>query len=226
MANLFIRITDVISSNINHMIDRVEDPERMIKQIILEMEDHIRRAEDSVIDAIASEKQLSRELQHHRDQVDLWQQKAETALTAGNEELARAALMRKKEHEKTARNMESAWEAAADTSRTLKSKLRDLQNKLEEARRKRSSLVARQRAAEASQYMRKTQNHFRRGLDARDKFVRMEDRVLEIEARTEAIAELYDDSSDLERDIEQLAVKTEVDGELAELRKKNKKDKE
>ncbi|MDM8551899.1 PspA/IM30 family protein [Desulfobacterales bacterium HSG2] len=220
MANLFIRITDVISANINEMIDRVEDPERMIKKIILEMEDNIRRAEDGVIDAIASEKQLAHELEHHRRHSEKWREKAEIALTAGNEELARAALMRKKEHDKIVQDMEGAWEAAADTSKKLKAQLRQLESKLGEARRKRSALIARKRTAEATQQMHRTEKHFKRGLDAKDKFIRMEDRVSEIEARTEAIAELYDESSDLEREIDKLAVNTEVDKELAELRKK------
>ncbi len=220
MGNLFIRITDVISANINYMIDRVEDPERMIRQVILEMEDHIQRAEDSVIDAITSEKQLARELAHHRGKSELWREKAEIALVAGNEELAREALICKKEHDRTAKDLENAWKIAADTSKKLKSQLRDLKNKLTEARQKRSALVARQRAAQATQHMHKTQNHLQRGLKARDKFIRMEDKVSEIEARTEAIAELYDESSDLERQIDQLEINTEVDKELEDIRKK------
>lgn len=220
MTNLFIRITDVISANINHMIDRVEDPERMIRQIILEMEDNIRRAEEGVLDAITSEKQLAHELNHHRSQSEKWQEKAETALIADNEELARAALVRKKEHDRIVTDMEISWEAAADTSKKLKHQLHQLQNKLEEARRKRSTLVARKRVAEASQQIHQTQKHFQRGLDARDKFIRMEDRVSEIEARTEAVAELYDESSDLEREIDQLGTNAQVDSELEALRKK------
>ncbi|QTA92727.1 PspA/IM30 family protein [Desulfonema magnum] len=220
MGSLFIRISDVISANINYMIDRVEDPERMIRQVILEMEDHIQRAEDSVIDAIASEKQLARELAHHRDKSEFWREKAEVALVADNEALAREALICKKEHDRTAKDLESAWKIAADTSKKLKSQLRDLKNKLTEARQKRSALVARLRAAQATQHMHKTQHHLQKGLNARDKFIRMEDKVTEIEARTEAIAELYDESSDLERQIDQLEIKTEVDKELEELRKK------
>ncbi len=220
MANLFIRITDVISANINDMIDRVEDPERMIKRVILEMEDHIRRAEDGVIGAITSEKQLAHELSHHRREWGKWQGKAEIALTAGNEELARAALVRKKEHDRIIQGLEDAWETAADTSKRLKAQLRQLEDKLAEARRKRSALIARKRSAEATQYIHKTQRHFQNGLDVRDTFIRMEDRVTEMEARTEAIEELYDESSDLERKIDQLAIDTEVDSELAELRRK------
>ena len=220
MANIFIRITDVLSANINHMIDRVEDPERMIKQIIMEMEDSIRRVENSVLDAIASEKRLRRELEHHKKEAAKWRDKAEMALDAGDETLARAALMRKKEHERDSETLEEAWNTSANTSRRLKTRLRELTNKLEEARRKRSALVARKRAAEASKQMIRTRNHFRKGLDAGDKFIRMEDRVMEIETEAEAAAELYDESSELERDIDRIAANREVDSELAELKKK------
>ena len=72
MPNIFKRISDVLAANLNELIDRVEDPERMVKQIIREMEDNIRIAEEGVIDAIASEKQLQKDLEHHRQQAATW----------------------------------------------------------------------------------------------------------------------------------------------------------
>ena len=99
MPNIFKRISDILAANLNDLIDRVEDPERMVKQIIREMEDNIRIAEESVIDAIASEKQLQKDLEHHRQQAATWRQRAEEALRADQEDLARAALTRKKEHD-------------------------------------------------------------------------------------------------------------------------------
>src|SRR5207244_5760138 len=99
MPSIFKRINDVITANINELIDRVEDPERMIKQIIREMEDNIRKAKEGVIEAIASEKQLQKHLENHRRQSAEWLKRAEEALQANKEDLARAALARKKEHE-------------------------------------------------------------------------------------------------------------------------------
>ncbi len=220
MANFFIRISDIISANINDMVDRLEDPERMIKQIIREMEENIRTSKEGVIDAIASEKELARELKHHRQRSEDWKQKASDALKAGNEDLARSALGRKKDHDLIIQDLEKAWEAARNTSQGLKSQLRALENKLAEVRRKRGTLAARQRAAEARQQMGKSETCFRRGLQYENTFNRMEHRILEIEARTEAISELEDDASDLEKEIEQLAVDTEVESELADLKKK------
>lgn len=225
MANIFVRITDIISANINEMIDRVEDPELMIKQIIREMEENIRKARDGVLEAITSEKQLEKELNHHRKQVDEWKLKAETALRSGKEELARKALIRKKEHEKIVKDLEISWEAAHQTSKSLKAQLKTLENKLDEAKRKRTTLAARQRAAEAREYMGSTINYIQKGMRADEKFDRMEDKVLEIEARAEAVKELYDQEDDLEKEFDELEIDTDVESEFAELKKQIEKEK-
>jgi phage shock protein A len=220
MSSIFKRVSDVITANINDLIDRVEDPERMIKQIIREMEESINRAKEGVIDAIASEKQLQKDLEYHRRQADDWAKRAEEALKAGKEDLARVALTRKKEHDNLIKSLEPAWESARATSERLKSQLQALEAKLEEARRKRSTLIARQRAAEARRHMDKTLSNFQAGLDARANFARMEDRVAEMEARAEAMAELNEDASRVEKEILALEVEREVEDELAALKKK------
>jgi len=220
MANMFKRISDVISANLNDLIDRVEDPERMIKQIIREMEENISKAKEGVIEAIASEKQLQKDLEQHRRQSSEWQKKAEEALQVDKEELARAALMRKKEHDNIIKALEPSWDTAKNTSERLKTQLHALEAKLEEARRKRSTLVARQRAAEARQHMDKTLTNFQAGIDAQANFARMEDKVAEMEARVEAADELNSDASQLEKDFLAMEVEQEVENELAALKRK------
>ncbi len=222
MANLFKRISDVISANINDLIDRVEDPERMIKQIIREMEENINKAKEGVIEAITSEKQLQKDLEHHRQQSAEWLNKAEQAMQANKEELARGALVRKKEHDNIIKALEPSWEAAKNTSENLKTQLRALEAKLEEARRKKGTLVARQRAAEARQHMNKTMSNFETGLNAQANFERMEGKVAEMEARTEAMAELSSNTSQLEKDFWKMEAEQEVEDELAQLKKKMK----
>jgi len=220
MPNLFRRINDIITANINDLIDRVEDPELMIKQIIREMEENIARAKEGVIDAIAGEKQLAKDLERHRRLSSEWTKKAEDALRADNEELARAALMRKKEYDNVIQSLEPAWESAKATSEHLKKQLHALEAKLEEAKRKRSMLVARQRAAQAREYMGDTLSHFKAGLDAHANFTRMEDRVAEMEARAEAMNEVNGEASRLEKDVIAMEVEREVENELAALKKK------
>lgn len=220
MASIFKRISDIISANINDLIDRVEDPERMIKQVINEMEENIGKAKEGVIEAIASEKHLKKELDDNRRQAEEWYRKAEEALVQGKEELARSALARKKEFDNICNALEPSWESARRTSEMLKTQLKALEAKLEEARRKRGTLVARQRAAEARQQMDRTLSHVQAGMEAQSMFNRMEDKVTEMEARTEAAAELYADASQLEKDFLEMETEKEVEEELANLRKK------
>jgi phage shock protein A len=220
MQALFRRITTILSANMNDLIDRVEDPERMIKQMIREMEQHIQQAKEGVIDAIASEKQLEKELQHHRDQAQEWLGKAETALKAQNEDLARMALARKNDHDDIVQSLTRPWEAARKTSENLKAQLHALEHKLEEVRHKRGTLVARQRAAEARQHMHRTEAAFRAGLDTQTTFVRMEDRVAEMEARTDAIAEVELDASPVERELREMELQADVEQELKALKQR------
>ncbi len=222
MANLFKRLGDVIAANLNDLVDRVEDPERMIKQIIREMEENIQNAREGVVDALASEKQLAKELEHQRRQSGEWQERARAALTAGNETLAREALLRKKEHDGIVASLETSWESARRTSERLKAQLRALEAKLEEARLKKGSLVARQRAAQAFEQMDQVRDRFQTGLDLDHSLGRMADRVGEMEARMEAREELAGEYSQLEREFLRLEANVEVEAELAALRKEIK----
>lgn len=218
MTHIFKRINDVLTANINDLIDRVEDPERMIKQVIREMEDNIGRARESVVEAIANEKQLQKELESNQKQMTEWLGKAETALKKGNEDMARAALARKKEHDNIIKVLEPSWESARNTSLRLKTQLRALEAKLEEARRKRSSLAARQHAATARQKMDQTLASFEAGINAQNKFERMEDKVASMEARTEAMEELRNESGQLEREFLDMETQDEIEDELQALK--------
>ena len=222
MANLFKRISDVLTANLNDLVDRVEDPERMIKQLIREMEENVNSAREGVIDALASEKQLAKELDSQRRQAEDWYNRARRALETGNETLAREALLRKKEHDGIVANLQASWESARRTSERLKAQLRALETKLEEARLKKSSLVARQRAAQAREQMDKVTDRFKTGLDLDNSFGRMADKVGEMEARMEARAEVYGDYSPAEREFLKMEVDAEVEAELAVLKKEIK----
>ena len=109
---------------------------------------------------------------------------------------------------------------ANKTANDMYEKLKALEAKLEEARRKRSSLVARQHAAEARQQMDKTLSNFEAGIKAQTQFNRMEDKVAEMEAKTDAIMELRDDRSQLEREFLDMEINAEIDEELRSLRSK------
>lgn len=220
MTSLFKRINDVIAANINDLVDRVEDPERMIKQIIREMEQNIGNAREGVIDALASEKRLKKELESHRDQAATWMARADKALDTNNESLAREALARKKEHERIADSMDKSWESARNTTVRLKSQLHALEQKLEEAKRKKGSLIARKRMANARDQMDRTVSSMDGMREMETSFGRMEDKVLDMESRLEAREELNADHSEVEREFLDLEVDTEVEAELAEMKKR------
>lgn len=222
MAGFFKRLNDILNADLNDLIDRLEDPERMIKQLIVEMEQNINRCKEEVLEAIASEKRLLAELEQHRQQKSAWYQKAQLALESNKEDLARSALARKKETETIIASLEPAWTSAKITSDRLKAQLHKLEEKLAEARLKRSTLVARQRASEARQQMSKTMDRFQVSLDAQSRFERMEDKVADMEARTAAWEELEADASPLEKEFLALEVDTEVEAELVALKAKIK----
>lgn len=220
MSTIFQRINSLMNANLNDLLDRIEDPERMIKQIIREMEENIQQSKQGVLAAITSEKQLLQELESHRREVAFWQEKAETALVLGKDDLARQALIRKKEYEAIIRNLEPAWSSAKTTSERLKTQLRALEAKLEEVRRKRNTLIARQKASTARQQMHYTEQALQAGLDSQYQFSRMEDKIALMEAQAAAMAELDQTATELETAFQQMEADHAVDSELELLRLK------
>ncbi len=224
MAGLFTRLNDIFNANLNDLIDKMEDPERMIKQVIREMEENLAQAKEGVIDAIAAEKQLAKELKQQQDLSKTWMKKAETALKSEREDLARSALQRKKEIDSIIDNLEPAWQRAKDTSTRLRQQLQTLETRLEEARHKRTALLARQQAIEAQQQMDKTLHKVNTGLDAQTRFDRMENKVTALESRLEAENELSQGTTPLDQALADLEAEQNVDDELAALRKKMQQD--
>ena len=218
MTSLFKRMSDIVNANINDLLDRIEDPERMIKQIIREMEENVNQCKEGVITAIASEKRLFRELETHRRHTQKWLQKAQTALELEKEELARSALRQKKEIDRIISDLEPAWESAKVTSERLKTQLHQLEAKLTEAKLKRSTLIARQQAAQARQQLHQTIDRLPANWESETCFNRMEDKIADMESRTEALAELDEDRSPLEKEFLNMQIDQDVEAELASLK--------
>jgi phage shock protein A len=116
---LFQRISDIISANLNDLTEGFEDPERMLKQAIREMEQTIADSTQETAKVLANEKLLSKELANNERQADEWQKKAEQAVGAGDDNLARKALSRKQEHQKLVTALQDQVTAAQDASSTL-----------------------------------------------------------------------------------------------------------
>jgi phage shock protein A len=186
---IFSRLGTLIKSNINDLITKAEDPEKMLNQVLLEMQQQLVDAKKAVAVAIADEKKLQKQYNAELDKAKEWERKAMVAVRAGDDALARQALVRKTEHENIGTQFQQQWVAQKQAVDKLKDALRLLNNKIEEAKRKKNILIARKKRAEAQQQIASTMQ----GLgdtSAFDTFDRMSERIALMEAEAEAGAEL------------------------------------
>ena len=186
---IFSRLGTLIKSNINDLITKAEDPEKMLSQVLLEMQQQLVEAKKAVAVAIADEKKLQKQYVSESDKAKEWERKAMVAVRAGDDNLARQALARKQEHETIATQFQQQWISQKQAVEKLKDALRLLNNKIEEAKRKKNILIARKKRAEAQQQIANTMQ----GLgdtSAFDTFDRMAERIQLMEAEAEAGAEL------------------------------------
>lgn len=186
---IFSRLGTLIKSNLNDLISRAEDPEKMLNQVLLEMQQQLVEAKKAVAVAIADEKRLQKQYNSELDKAKEWERKAMLAVRAGDDNLARQALVRKQEHENISSQFQQQWIAQKAAVDKLKDALRLLANKIEEAKRKKNILIARKKRAEAQRQIASTMQ----GLgdtSAFDTFDRMAERITLLEAEAEAGAEL------------------------------------
>lgn len=189
---IFDRIKTVISSNINDALSKAENPEKMLNQMLIDMNEQMIESKKAVAMAIADEKKLERETGENRVKAGEWEKKAMLAVRAGRDDLAKEALLRKQEHEGYAAQLDTQWKAQKESVEKLKESLRTLQTKIEEASRKKNILIARAKRAEAQEKINKTMSSLAGNKSAFDTFERMSRKVDEIEARAEAHKELED----------------------------------
>jgi phage shock protein A len=212
------RISTLVRANINDLLDRSEDPEKVIKQLLMDMHTQLLEAKTQVAAAIADQKQLHDHSAEAQTQADEWQHKAELAVEKGEDDLARQALARRATFQQTADGFKEQYEKQSLQVGTLKDALAQLEAKIDEAEAKQDLLIARSRRAVAETGIRTTLS----GLDhsgALASFERMEDKVDQQEARAAALGEL--ESTSLEERFAELETSEQVEHELAELKAKN-----
>lgn len=221
---IFNRMVNVIKSNINDLIDKAEDPEKMLEQLILDMQEQYTAAKAQIAQAIADEKKLERDYQEQLKLQDEWAKKAELAVTQQNDELALKALKRKNEHQKLAEEYKVHLDGQKQVTEKLKDSLRELNDKIEEAKRKKELLIARSKRAKAQESINKTYSEVN-DTSAFDTFARMESKIEAMEDKIRANEELNDEVSGdtLDKEFEQLEKSKqdlEVMDELAALKAK------
>ena len=219
------RVATVIKSNLNHLINKAEDPEKMLDQILIEMRQQLVEAKREVAVAIADEKRLAAQLEAELEQVREWERRATMAVQKGEDDLAREALRRKADHEQIAIGYKKQWDAQQASTENLKNALRALSQKIEEAGRKKNLLVARQKRAEAQKHIHEVMTGIT-DTSAFESFDRMTAKVEQIEAQAGAAVELSQELSGepMEQRFRALESSTDVEQELHALKAKVQKE--
>jgi phage shock protein A len=191
---IFSRLAQLIQSNLNDLISRSEDPEKMLNQVVLDMNNQLVEAKKQVAASIADEKRLAKQSEQEAANAAEWERRAMMALRAGNEELAKEALARKREHDELATTFKDQWTKQKTAVDQLKRALRLLNDKIEEAKRKKNVLVARKKRAEAQKSIQETMSGLR-DQSAFETFDRMSQKIDQLEAEAEAQADLAEEYS-------------------------------
>ena len=187
--SIFSKLSTVIKSNINDLISRAENPEKMLNQIILDMRDQLAKAKREVAAAIADERKLRASLDSEVKQMRQWEHRAMLAVKEGRDDLAKQALLRQQEHAERAGSLDGTWKSQAAETEKLKNSLRQLNDKIEEAKRKRNLLVAKQRRAQAQRRIHETMSGLS-NTSAFDAFNRMAEKIEEQERESLAHQEV------------------------------------
>ncbi len=191
---IFARLATLIKSNLNDLISQSEDPEKMLNQVVLDMSNQLIEAKKQVAVSIADEKRLAKQAEQESANAAEWERKAMLAIKAGDDALAKEALARKKEHEGLATTYKDQWSKQKQAVDQLKTALRVLSAKIEEAKRKKNVLIARKKRAEAQRAIQETMSGLNNA-SAFDTFDRMASKIDQMEAEAEAASELAEETS-------------------------------
>jgi phage shock protein A len=217
---IFHKLSMLLRSNINDAIAKAENPEKMLNQIIVDMREQLAKAKQEVAVAIADERKLRAQCDAEHRQAQEWEQRAMLAVREGRDDLAKQALLRQQEHTERGLTLEDTWNRQAGETEKLKGSLRQLNDKIEEAKRKKNLLIAKQKRAQAQKRIHETMA----GLSDRSAFEafervaeRIEDSERHLLASEEVTEALTGDT--LESEFAQLKVGDDVDARLLALKR-------
>ncbi len=219
---IFSRFTDIVNSNISALLDKAEDPEKMIRLIIQEMEDTLVEVRTNSARAIADKKELSRRVETAERQIEEWQEKATLALTKNREDLARSALIEKQKLEEMARSLHTEQTLVDETIDKLTGEIGKLEAKINETRAKQQSLVIRRQAAGNRRDVQK-HLHTSRTTEAMSKFEQYERKIDELEAEADSFTST---GRSLDQEFSELQAQDEIEKELAKMKEQMSQNKE
>ena len=211
---LIDRIMRVIRANVNASTAQAEDPEKILEQAVSDMQGDLVQMRQGVAAAIASQKRTERQADQAQSLADQWYQRAQMALQQGNDSMAREALTKRRSYQETATALKSQIEQQNSIVGRLKKDMQMLESKISEARTKKDMYIARARSAEASARM----NEMLGGMNTTslNAFEQMEEKVLQLEAQSLAIAELGTD--DLQNKFATLEASNDIDAEMTAMK--------
>jgi phage shock protein A len=218
---IFSRLMTVIRANINALIGKAEDPAKVLEQSLIDMRTSLAKTKQDVAAAIADEKKLQGQVEREKKQAEDWERRAMLAVNEGRDDLAKQALMRHAEHVQNAQQLHETWVRHKGDTEKLKDSLRQMNDRIEELKRKKNILVARQKRAEAQERIQRTMSTMG-DQSAFDTFQRMEEKIDDMERQALAAAELAGELSgdSLQQEFKALEYHGSADQRLLELKQK------
>ena len=220
---LLTRIFNLFRATTSDLLDKAEDPEKMIKQMISDLEAQKKKAKEQMTEALALQKRLERDTEKEHQEAEKWEQKAILAVQNEKDDLAKEALTRKNEHLRRAMDFEKQLEMHRNNANSLKESYQTMEDKIDEIKRKQGLLSVKQKQAEAQEKIYKTIEGLGDTSGIMDTIERAEEKVETLQARAEAYQEISmeSDQESLEKKFKELEHESpDMDIELLELKKR------
>jgi len=215
---IFSRFTDIVNSNINAILDKAEDPEKMVRLIIQEMEDTLVEVRSASAKTLANKKEIANQIAKYESDASDWEAKAELALSKDREDLARAALQEKKKSAEAAETLSKELAIVEEQISKLQDEIGQLQDKLADAKSRQKAIIMRQKTASSRLEVKKTLDSTKVD-NAMGRFEQYERKIDDLESQVEA----YDlGKKTLQDEFAELEASDKVEDELAALKAKVK----
>ncbi len=213
---VFSRISDFLKSNINDLLDKAEDPEKLVKLIIIDMQKELTIATQNLGKAKASERVAQKKMDDAVKVAAGWEAKAKAALSQGNQDMAKQALAKKVRADEEVATYTEMYESISTQTDAIENQVEVLKSKLDEAKSRQAMLIARSQMADTKKALAKSQGGFD-GASALEKFDRMEEKIQRKEAEADAFAEIGGTEDELVESFDEIEKSAKVDAELARL---------